>query len=74
MEPMNPSQLRANLYRILDEVLESGESVEIMRHGRRIRIVADSPSRLSALTPHPGAVTGDPDDIVELDWSGEWQP
>lgn len=74
MEPINPSQLRSNLYRILDEVLESGEAVEVLRHGRRIRIVADSPPRLAALPPHPEAVRGDLEDLVELDWSEAWRP
>ena len=71
------SRLRENVYRILDEVLETGTPVEIERGGRRLRIIAvidDKGSRLDRLTPHPDAVTGDPDDLVHLDWSGEWKP
>jgi hypothetical protein len=72
---VNPSELRANLYRLLDEVLETGVPLEIERNGRRLRIVADAlPSKLDRLEPHPGFVVGDPDDLVEMDWSGYWNP
>lgn len=71
------SHLRADVYRILDEILETGAPVEIERKGMRLRIVAvhDEPgSRLDRLQAHPGAVNGDPDELVHLDWSGEWTP
>lgn len=72
---INPSELRANLYRLLDKVLETGLPLEIERNGRRLRIVADDPPpRLARLVPHPGAVTGDPEDLVEFDWSKRWNP
>ncbi len=72
---MNPSELRANLYQVLDRVLETGIPVEIQRNGRVLRIVAEPlPSRLDRLIPHPDALVGDPDDIVQLDWSSEWKP
>jgi hypothetical protein len=47
--------------------------VVIERNGRRLRIVADDPpSRLDRLVRRPDVVTGDPDDLVHLDWSDEW--
>lgn len=59
------SQLRQDIYRLLDRVLESGEPLEIERKGRRLRVVPDErPSRLASLEPHPDAVTGDADDLV----------
>lgn len=71
--PLTASQLRADIYRVLDEVLRTGQPAEIARNGHRLRIVAvDRPSRLDALVPHPDAVEGDPEDLVHLDWSGEW--
>lgn len=69
------SELRQNVYRLLDEVLRTGEPIEIERAGRRLRIVSvDPPAKLSRLEAHPGTVVGDPEELVHLDWSGEWQP
>jgi antitoxin (DNA-binding transcriptional repressor) of toxin-antitoxin stability system len=69
------SELRQNVYRLLDEVLRSGEPLEIERGGRRLRIVpVEAPSKFARLTPHPHTIVGDPEDLVHLDWSGDWQP
>ncbi|MEW6269153.1 MAG: type II toxin-antitoxin system Phd/YefM family antitoxin [Thermodesulfobacteriota bacterium] len=71
------SKLRENVYKILDQVLESGTPVEIERRGRRLRIVpADRlPARkLDRLEARPEAIFGDPEDLVHLDWSSEWKP
>jgi len=44
---ISTSRLRADIYRVLDDVLDTGEAVEIDRRGRRLRITADDPpSRL----------------------------
>jgi antitoxin (DNA-binding transcriptional repressor) of toxin-antitoxin stability system len=69
------SELRQNIYRLLDQVLETGVPLEIERKGRRLRVVAaESSSRLDRLVPHPGSITGDPEDLIHMDWSGEWRP
>ena len=71
---LTASKLRENIYRVLDQVLETGEPAEIERNGRRLRIVADDqPSRLGRLVQRTDLVVGDSDDFVHLDWSGEWQ-
>lgn len=72
---LNPTTLRKNLYRFLDQVLETGEPVEIERKGRRLKIVPVEPvSRIARLEPHPDAITGDPDDLVDIEWSDAWEP
>ena len=69
------SELRQNVYRLLDEVLTTGEPLEIERGGRRLRIIpVDAPAKLSRLSPHPGTIVGDPEEFVHLDWSSEWRP
>ena len=69
------SELRANVYALLDSVLESGTPLEIERKGKRLRIVAvEPPSRLDRLPSRPDVIKGDPDDLAELDWSSEWRP
>lgn len=73
--PLSASRLRADIYRILDEVLRTGQPVEVERRGQRLTIAAvEPPDRVAALTPHPDAVVGDPDELVHVDWSGEWRP
>lgn len=70
------SKLRQDVYRILDEVLATGEPVEIERKGRVLRIVSEEPrpSRLAAMEPRPDLIIGDPEDLVHIDWSDEWRP
>jgi antitoxin (DNA-binding transcriptional repressor) of toxin-antitoxin stability system len=69
------SELRQNIYRLLDEVLETGRPLEIERKGRRLRIVpVEEPSRLDRLIPHPDAIAGDPEELVSIDWSEHWRP
>jgi prevent-host-death family protein len=72
---LTPTELRSNLYRIIDQVLDTGEPVEIVRRGRIVRIVADVPRfRMDEVSPHPDFIVGDPDELIHLDWSAEWKP
>lgn len=69
------SELRQNVYRLLDEVLRTGIPLEIERGGRRLQITpVDAPAKLSRLDAHPGTIVGDPEELVHLDWPGDWQP
>ncbi|MGH3544811.1 MAG: type II toxin-antitoxin system Phd/YefM family antitoxin [Mycobacteriales bacterium] len=69
------SQLRQDVYRLLDEVISSGNPLEIERSGRRLRIVpVETPPKLSRLTVHSDAIVGDPEGLVHSDWSTEWRP
>ncbi|HEY3117666.1 MAG TPA: type II toxin-antitoxin system Phd/YefM family antitoxin [Chloroflexota bacterium] len=69
------TELRQNVYKLLDQVLESGEPLEIERNGRRLRVVpVDAPSKLDRLIPHPDYIVGDPEDFVHMDWLSEWHP
>ena len=71
---LTASRLRQDIYRILDEVLETGVPVEIERKGRTLRIVPDVvPDRVRELPRRP-YVRGDPEAIVHVDWSDEWRP
>lgn len=69
------SELRANIYRLIDRVVETGEPLVIERNGKRLRIVPEEPpSKLSRLASRDGFIRCDPGDLVHLDWSGEWKP
>lgn len=74
MMAISLTHLRADLYKIVDQVLETGIPVEIERRGQKLRIVlAENKSKLANLKPHPDIIIGDPDDLVHLDWSSEWK-
>ena len=74
---LTPSKLRENIYRILDQVAETGVPVEIVRGRRRLKIVpADesAPSKVARLKARPNALVGNPQLLVHMDWSKEWKP
>jgi prevent-host-death family protein len=68
------SKFRENLYRILDEVIETGAPVEVVRKGAVVKLVSEKPvSRLDRLPKRSRSLfVGDPDDIIGMDWSKEW--
>jgi antitoxin (DNA-binding transcriptional repressor) of toxin-antitoxin stability system len=67
------SELRANIYRLLDQVLETGEPLEIERNGHRLRVVPDErPSKLARVRGRRGTIVGDLGDLESIDWSVYW--
>lgn len=79
--PVSATELRQNLYKLLDQVAATGVPVEIVRKGAKLRIVADaSPastrtlSKFARLPTNPNLISGDPEDLVHIDWSSEWRP
>ncbi|HSW30162.1 MAG TPA: type II toxin-antitoxin system Phd/YefM family antitoxin [Longimicrobiales bacterium] len=74
-KPYSVSRLRANLYKVVDQVLETGVPVEVERKGQRVRIVAaDTGQRFTNLVAHPEYLRTDPESLVHMDWSPEWRP
>jgi len=71
---ISSTKLRENIYQILDEVLKTGEAIEVRRKGRFLRIVPEPPpSRMAILRRRP-TIKGDAGDLVHMDWSKEWKP
>ncbi|MEI8083231.1 MAG: type II toxin-antitoxin system Phd/YefM family antitoxin [Actinomycetes bacterium] len=69
------TELRSNLYRLVDRVLADGTPLEIERNGRLLTISATPPtSKFDALAVRPDVIAGDPEDLVHGDWSDEWRP
>ncbi|HEX3745242.1 MAG TPA: hypothetical protein VHW09_14965 [Bryobacteraceae bacterium] len=67
------SKLRENVYRILDEAIETGKSVEVVRKGVTLTIVPPKRiDKLANLKKRPGIFVGDVEDIIGMDWSKEW--
>jgi len=66
------SKLRENIYGILDQALETGIPVEVVRKGKVLKIVPETkPDKLSRLKKRK-YIVGDPEDFVHIDWSKEW--
>lgn len=72
---LTASRLRADVYRVLDRVIETGVPAEVERRGKVLRIVpAEIVERLKRLPARRTFIKGDPEDLVHLDWSREWRP
>jgi len=70
--PITASTLRGNIYKLLDQVLESGQPLEIERKGKLLQIIPrDKQSKMKNLVKHK-CLVGDPESIVHIDWSEEW--
>jgi hypothetical protein len=69
------SKLRANVYRLLDEVIDTGQPLEIERKGKTLIIAPkEQESIWDRLPRREGFIVGDPDELVHIDWSSEWNP
>ncbi len=72
--PITASQLRADVYRLLDRVIETGEPLEIERNGVVLRLVPPRPTHWLDRMPRREVVVGDPEALAEVEWSGSWSP
>jgi len=71
--PLTPTQLRSNIYRVLDEVLESGMAREIIRNGQKLLIIPAKPKRRRlAELPRRRMTNCTFDELVATTW--EWEP
>lgn len=72
MKTITPTELRSNLYNLLDEVLKTGLPLEIKKGGKKLRIIpVEKVDKLSNLISRPDAIAGDPDDLAEIRWENE---
>lgn len=72
--PISLTQFRANLYKIVDQAIDTGIPVVIERKGTKIKLVPDKKkNKLDNLIKHPGTIVCDADELVHIDWSHEWK-
>lgn len=72
MKTISPTELRSNIYKLLDEVLNSGVPIEINKGGRLLRIIPVAKSdKLQNLVSRPDVIIGNPDDLVDICWEKE---
>jgi prevent-host-death family protein len=72
VKTITPTQLRADIYNLLDEVLKTGRPLEIKKGNKKLRIVpVEKVDKLKNLVARPEVIQGDPDDLADIDWSDE---
>jgi hypothetical protein len=72
---MKATNLRKNLFRILEKAARTGKSVEIESKGRKFKIIAlERPYKFANLQKHPDVFSGDLDSLINIDWMTEWRP
>ena len=75
-QPITATQLRANVYRILDHVLETGEALEVMRGGSKLLILPATVHETRRLKDRPkrNGLNCTIDELVATSWEKEWRP
>jgi len=72
MKTITPTELRGNIYNLLDEILNTGIPIEITKGGKKLRIVPISKAnKLQNLVSRPNVINGNPNDLVDISWEKE---
>ncbi len=72
MKTITVTELRGNIYKLLDEVLETGVPIEIAKGNKKLKIVpVDKKDKLANLASRPNIIKGDADDLVHISWDKE---
>ena len=72
MKTITPTELRSNIYNLLEEVLNTGIPIEINKGGKKLRIVpVEKVNKLQNLISRPTVIKGDPDELVNMSWEKE---
>jgi prevent-host-death family protein len=76
---ISATKLRADLYRVIDDVIKKGVPVEVELRGRKVRIVPEEPrDKLVSLVKRPGVIVGDPGRLPRIKtfdekmWRKKW--
>lgn len=68
MNKLSVTELRNNIYQLVDQVINTGEPLAIERNGKKLLLsmVSSAPiSKLKRLKPHH-SIEGDPDNLINL--------
>ncbi len=70
---LSATHLKQNLFQVLDAVLNNKQPIEVERNGRILKIMPAQPfSKLDNLEAHD-TIVGNPESIIHIPWSQEWQ-
>jgi hypothetical protein len=66
------TQLRSNLYKMIDQVIQTGKPIELQRKGVTVKIILEKPKNdLSKLEKYPDVMVGKPESFVHINWQTE---
>jgi len=72
MKTISVTELRGNIYQLLDEVLKTGIPIEILKGDKKLKIIpVEQPDKLQNLISRPNVIKGNPDDLVHISWEKE---
>jgi len=72
-KPLNLTTLRKELFKVVDQVIETGQSIEIERNGHKLKIVLDEKKdKFLNLTKRNHVVLCDEDELIAS--SSDWKP
>jgi prevent-host-death family protein len=72
MKTITVTELRGNIYKLLDEVLNTGIPIEINKGGKKLKIMpAKNVDKLQNLVSRPNVIKGNPDELVDISWEKE---
>jgi len=72
MKTVTPTELRTNIYNLLEEILNTGVPLEIKKGNKRLRIIpVKKVDKLQNLVARPDVIQGDPDELVDISWDKE---
>lgn len=73
--PITLTELRGNLYQLIDKTIETGIPLEIERKGHILKVSLEktpSHSKLSHLVYRPKTIINPDDDLIHVDWMKNW--
>ena len=70
---ITPSELRQNLYNLLDQVILTGKPVEIKRKNKVLKIIIEQPKLKLDNLKKREVMNCKPDEIINNDWEKEWK-
>ena len=69
MKTITATELRSNIYNLLDEILATGVPLEINRAGQKLTIAPVEPvDKFANMEFRPDVINGDPADLVHIEW------
>ncbi len=72
MKTITATELRRNIYHLLDEILRTGIPIEINKGDKKLRILPVEPvDKFQNLVSRSNVLKGNPEDLVDISWEKE---